>query len=230
MSLAIDSSTIDLPPGIGFATRLRTCTASLHVRAERSGILADLLRGHASRARYALFLRNLWPCYRALEAGLDGHRAAPALAPFAQPALYRSLAMAADLAMLCGGDWAARLPLLPAAARYAHRIEQAARRDGSRLIAHAYVRTMGDLSGGQVVARRLMQTLQMPPEALHFYAFPDVPDLAAAKSGYRAALDAAGMLVPQPEAVLREAQIAFRLNIALSEAVRGCPGGDAAIC
>jgi heme oxygenase len=49
---------------------LREATADLHRRAERSGVIADLLHGRATRSGYALWLRNLLPAYRNLEAAL----------------------------------------------------------------------------------------------------------------------------------------------------------------
>jgi heme oxygenase len=208
------------PDGAGLAARLRAATAALHRRAERSGIVADLLRGRPERAGYALMLRNLLPVYRAIEDGLVRHRATPWLRPFADPALFRSAAIAGDLsAMDEAGGWAS-LPLLPAGARYATRVARAAAGDGGRLIAHAHVRTLGDLSGGQLMAGLLARSLALPPGALRFYEFADVPDLAAAKAAWRQALDAAAPHLAAPDEVVREARIAFRLNIALAEAVR----------
>jgi heme oxygenase len=201
----------------GLAASLRTGTAALHTRAERSGILADLLRGQAGRAGYALLLRNLLPVYRAIEDGLERHRDTELLRPFARPELYRAPQIAADLAALYGPDWPDRVGLLPAGARYAYRAARAAEGDGGGLIAHAYVRTLGDLSGGQVLARQLARTLGLPAEALRFYDFADVPDLAVAKLAWRVALNE----VRSPSApIVHEARVAFRLNIALAEAVQ----------
>jgi len=205
------------PPGL--AARFRAGTASLHRRAERSGIMAALLRGQADRAHYALLLRNLLPVYRAIEDGLERHRDSPALRPFARAELYRAPRIAADLTALIGPDWTERLGTLPAGARYAYRVARAAERDGMALIAHAYVRTLGDLSGGQLFPALLARTLALPPQALQFYDFSAIPDLAAAKAAWRAAVDAAAPYLPAPERLVREAQVAFRLNIALSEAV-----------
>ena len=205
--------------------RLRAATASLHGRAERSGVVADLLRGHGSTAGYALLLRNLLPGYRALEAALGRRRAAaPWLAFFATPAFARAAAIEADLAALSGPAWATRLPLLPAGLRYAHRVSDAATEDG-RLVAHAYVRVLGDLSGGQVLARVLARSLGLEPAALRSLAFPDVPDLAAALARRRAAMDAACPHFASADATVREARVAFRLNIALAEAVRTAAAG-----
>src|SRR5262245_29449930 len=76
---------------------LRESTRVLHTQAERAGVINDILRGQASRADYALLLRNLLPAYERMEAGLDRHRATPAVGAVARRELYRSAALAADL-------------------------------------------------------------------------------------------------------------------------------------
>ncbi len=206
-----------LLPDPGFAVQLRSGTGALHARAERSGFVADMLHGRAGRAGYALLLRNLLPVYRAIEDGLEKPRVSRLLRPFARSELYRAARIEADLAALCGPNLPGDLPaLLPAGARYAARAARAAEGDGSLLIAHAYVRTLGDLSGGRMLGKLLKRTLALPNEALNFYDFPGVANIESAKTAWRTALDA----VPIQNALLHEARVAFRLNIALSEAVR----------
>jgi len=202
-------------------------TRVLHTTAERSGIIALLLRGQATQRGYAVLLRNLLGAYVALEAGLDAHRDTPGVFRVARPETYRSAAIAADLQALAGEDWAASLPLLPAGERYAIAIAQAAEVNGARLIAHAYVRTLGDLSGGQIVGELLRRAFGLPEEALSFYRFPAIADIGAYKTSYRQALDAAGAEIADPAAVVAEAALAFRLNIALSEAVASLEPGAA---
>ena len=48
--------------------------------------------------------------------------------------------------------------------------------DAPRLIAHAYVRYLGDLSGGRIVGRILARSPGLGPEALSFYDFPGIAD------------------------------------------------------
>jgi heme oxygenase len=194
------------------AAALRARTAALHVQAERSGIVADILRGRASRAGYARLLRNLLPAYQAMEAGLDRHRLSPGLRWFARPEMYRAAAIAADLSALGGAP-----ALLPAGAAYAARIAAC---DGPRLIGHAYARYLGDLSGGQVLKRLLARTLGLGAEGTSFYDFPEIADMDAFKRDFRAGLDRAGAEIGDVTPVLDEAAEAFRLNIAVSEAVQ----------
>lgn len=205
----------------GLADRLKARTWALHREAERSGILSDLLRGRAGIDAYALLLRNLLPVYEALEAGLGrAPPAAPAALLFARPELCRAAALRADLAAIGGPDWA-RLPVLPGATRYAAEVTAAA--SDHRLLAHAYVRYLGDLNGGQILKRMLGKTLGLGADQLGFYSFPAVADPEALAEQCRAALDRTVLAPAAAAAVVEEAMMAFRLNIALSEEVQRHP-------
>lgn len=209
-------------PSLSLALRERT--AALHTQAERSGIVSDILRGTVSRAGYILLLRNLVPAYDAMEQGLERHRNSPAVGAFAQRSMYRTGALYRDLAALHGEDWERAVPLLPEGKRYGKRAAEAARGDGSRLIAHAYARYLGDLSGGQILKKLLARSLGLTDQTLSFYGFPQIADPDAFKTQFRGALDRAGDLVGDRDAVIEESAIAFELNIDVSNAVLAAAG------
>lgn len=211
------SAVENVPASVITALYLRT--KFLHREAERTGIIADLLRGHASRNGYILLLRNLLPAYQALEHGLERHRDSPMLGALAGFELARAPAIEADLAALWGAQWSDDVPLLAAAGHYAGRVAKAAAGDGAKLLAHAYTRYLGDLSGGQILRRRLAASLELRPDQLSFYEFQRYADLDALKADYRHALDKAGALAADPDAVVEEGAIAFSFNIDLSRAV-----------
>lgn len=205
------------PDAPRLADRLRARTRDLHRAAERSGIVARLIAGGADRAGYALYLRNLLPAYAALEAGLERGRTTQPLSALARPEVYRASAIEADLEHLAGPGWVGRMALLPEGLAYARQVVAAASGGGGRLVAHAYVRYLGDLNGGRMLAAMVARFAG--PEAAAFLTFPAIDDLPAFRSAYRAALDEAGRGIADPEAIANEAAEAFRLNIALSEAV-----------
>jgi heme oxygenase len=205
---------------VSLTDAMRERTHALHTRAERSGIINDLLRGKADRHAYALLLRNLLPAYRFLETGLDAHRHSPALRAAARRELYRAPALAADLKQLAGDDWERTLPLLAAGKNYARRVALAGQGDGTGLIAHAYARYFGDLSGGQVLKRLLARAPALRPEELSFYDFPAIDDAAEFKQRYRRALDDSAASIADIGPVVTEAMVAFEHNIAVSEAVQ----------
>jgi heme oxygenase len=198
--------------------RLREATRLLHVQAERSGIIGALLRGGGSREAYALLLRNLAPAYSMMEQGLDRHTKSPALGLVARRELYRGPALESDLAELAGAGWRETLPLLPAGERYAHQVAAASGGDGIRLVAHAYLRYLGDLSGGQIMKRLLAKSLALDAAMLTFYDFPQIQDVPAFKTEFRGAIDFVGERASAAD-VIDEAEVGFRLTIELSEAV-----------
>jgi heme oxygenase len=205
---------------VSVVTALYLRTKTLHVEAERTGIIRDLLRGEASREGYVLFLRNLLPAYQAMEHGFERHRGSPALGALARYRLDRATAIQSDLIALCGKRRNRDIPLLAAGEVYAERIAEAAEGDGARLIAHAYTRYLGDLSGGLILQRLLARSLELRPSELSFYDFPRFTDLDGLKAGYRKALDRAGAMVRDGDAVVEEGAVAFTLNINLSCAVQ----------
>jgi heme oxygenase len=199
---------------------LRERTSALHAEAERSGIINDILRKRADRLAYALFLRNLLPANEEMERALERHRGSPVLRTFARPELYRAQRIASDLAVLCGDDWVENLPLLTAGKDYGADVAEAGRGDGLGLMAHAYVRYFGDLSGGQVLRRLLGTSLALPPGALSMYEFPDVRDPHEIKRLMRKAIDEADVTGSERELIIEEAVGAFRHNIEVSRAVQ----------
>lgn len=200
------------------ANALREHTRALHAQAERSGVMQALLHGVAGRPAYTLLLRNLLPAYLELEHALERLRELPALRSLAQRAVYRAASLESDLVALCGEAWR-HLPVLADARRYADRIAGAAQGNAVGIVAHAYVRYLGDLNGGRLLRAVLGRTLRLPPEALSFYAFPGVDDLGRLRDEYRAAFDRLQLTADERQTVLDEAAEAFRLNIGLSTAV-----------
>ncbi len=191
----------------------------LHSKAERSGIIHEMLHGRVTREGYALLLRNLLPAYRQMEVELERLRHIPAFQGLAHRAVYRAGAIEVSLSALYGRSWADALPLLPAGQRYAHRIETVARGGGSRLIAHVYTRYLGDLNGGQILKRLLSQSLGLGLEALSFFDFPEIADMVQFKTDYRNAIDLSAREIAHIGPVVEEAATAFDLNIQVSEAV-----------
>jgi len=170
-----------------------------------------LLRGQLPRSAYCALLRDLHAIYAALEDGLRRQAGNAALAPIAMPELFRAEALAADLHALAGPNWRQR-PLRATAQAYATRLRELDRREPARLAAHAYVRYLGDLSGGQTVGRIVAASLRLPPQAQRFYDFGGAGAELAAR--FRYGLDRCG---GDAEAIVDEAQLAFRLHERLFE-------------
>jgi len=199
---------------------LRERTKALHALAERTGIVTEILHRRASVVGYALLLRNLLPVYRAMEQSLAAHGTSPVVGPIVRPELYRTDAIVADLDALAKLHRFNELPQLPEAARYADAIGQAAEGAGVRLIAHAYTRYLGDLSGGQILKRLLERSLDLPGEVFSFYDFPEIADIGIFKAEYRSAIERAGNELVEFDVIVEEGARAFELNIELSLAIQ----------
>jgi heme oxygenase len=202
----------------GLVQRMRRRTSQLHRLAERSGVVAELLRGQITQTAYALLLRNLLPAYQTMEQALD-QGTSPLLHGIGHPSLSRTAAIEADLSRLAGHDWPASLSLLPSGQRYADRVSQAAQGDGALLIAHSYTRYLGDLSGGQIIGRRLASLFPEIGPGLQFTRFDGIPNLRDFAEAYRLALDQAGTRLSDSDRVVEEAAVAFQMNIDVSNEI-----------
>lgn len=195
---------------------LREQTRSLHADAERSGIMRNFLRGRIDRRGYVMLLAALHPLYEALETALDAH---PDL-PVRFCPLYRTPGLAADLEVLHGPEWPREIVVAPSARVLADRIARLAETGPTRLAAHAYVRYLGDLSGGAALGSLVRRALKLDNGAgTAFYAFPP-PDAAEWKARFRTALDTMGGEADTHADVVDEACAAFRLHITMFEEIQ----------
>lgn len=198
------------------AERLKSETRDLHRAAERSDFMAALLRGRLGRDAYVLLLRSLHEIYAALEAGLDAQERDPRLASLWHPALARRGALERDLCQLAGTGWATDLAPRPAALRHARHLQRLAREAPDLLAAHAYVRYLGDLSGGQLLASIVERSLQLPAgEATRFYDFGGAASAAQRAQAFREQLAALDDRGPGADALVAEASLAFGLHLDL---------------
>jgi heme oxygenase len=183
-----------------------------HRHAERTGVIRQMVKRQISRAQYAVYLRNLYPVYRALEHRLATLCLSPGFELITDPALARSQSIEQDMSNLIGIDWQDRFELMESAEIYADRIAAASL---SQLVAHAYVRYLGDLNGGQIVKRLLREALELTDRELSFYDFPDIDNIPDFRLRFRASLNAlSGNL--DIESVISETLSAFQMATALS--------------
>lgn len=200
---------------------LKARTARSHVRAEKSGVVADLLRKQASREAFVLLLRNLEPVYAALEDSLDRLATKSPVSLIHFPAVARQGALQGDLLRMAGPNWR-ELAIVPAAQDYAARVRDVAARQPDLLLAHAYVRYFGDLNGGQILRKLIGEALGIPAETLGFYDFSAIEAMKPFLALYRSAFEEALARVEDPELVLSEAEGAFEFNISVSNECQAC--------
>lgn len=204
------------------ARRLREGTAEVHRAAERMALIQALLRGLADRPTYAALLAAYARVYAALERALVSHAEHPVIAPLVLPELWRREALARDLAALAGAGVPLTASESPATAAYCRRLDRLAAEAPELLVAHAYTRYLGDLSGGSVLGRLVGRALDLRPGAgLDFYAFPAIDDVEAYRVAYRGRLDRLPIGDAVADAIVDEARAAFACNIALFAELEG---------
>ena len=200
----------------GLALRLREGTRALHGATERAGVMPALLRGTLPALPFHRMQRNLHAVYQALEAALQRHARHPVLAPLALAQLARGPALAADLDSLHGPGWSGTLALVPAAQAYVERLQHLDRTDPPRLAAHAYVRYLGDLSGGQTLRRLVQKAYALEGDrGTRFYDFGPPERVAALVREFRAVLDALPLDDAAQQALVDEACWAFEQHVRL---------------
>lgn len=185
------------------AQRLRDDCAKHHHQVEQHPFIQKLFSGNCTLELYGHYLARLAPVYEALEAGL---RALPQSSPYQTlclPVLYRSAPLAADLQVL--GQQPETADAVPLAA-YLAAVDHP-----QRLAAGFYVRYLGDLGGGQILARILSASLGLTDEAgLRFFRYPQVTVQQCRKQA-KGALDALGEDVSQ-DPIVNAAQTIFTLH------------------
>jgi heme oxygenase len=101
---------------------------------------------------------------------------------------------------------------------YVTRLESLDRDRPALLAAHAYVRYLGDLSGGQMLDRVVRGALGLSGEdGARFFAFGDGARVATAKQSLREALDTLPLGADDADAVVDEAGRAFERHLAMFE-------------
>lgn len=210
------NSTAAQPTGLGH--QLKTATAAMHRRVERTAFMASLLRGQVDRQRYAGLLHNLQALYAALEETLARHATTPGVAPVVMPELFRSRAIAADLQVLAGNDALAHAPLAQATQHYVERLQELSAAEPGLLVAHAYVRYLGDLNGGQALRRVVVRSLGLAGSAgTMFYDFGDLAAQQRLVQRFRAGLNAVDAQGPPAGTIVAEAIGAFERHEHLFE-------------
>lgn len=199
-------------PDASLARLLKEETAAAHDRAEHAHFIVDLMSGKLTKEAFVALQEQALLFYTALENALDALDGDERLAKVADRRLDRAGALRHDVEQL-GGNLNPE-PLRGTADYVAELNAIAAAKDTPALIAHHYVRYLGDLSGGQIIASKMKTLLNIEPEALTFYQFPDLGKLKPYKDHYREALDslAPELSTEEQSHMIFAAGQAFQLN------------------
>ncbi len=195
------------------SSNLRECTAAAHGHAERTPFMSRLVDGSLTRGAVADYAGQLWFVYAALERAVRATVHLPYMAVMADVRLERLASLERDLLELVGLEWRSELIAGPGTRAYVDRLDElAAKEDELGLIAHHYVRYLGDLAGGQVISRMLRQRYGVSECGVNFYDFASIGKVKPYRDDYRARLDSLDLDAPQTVWLISEANQAFDLN------------------
>lgn len=161
-------------------------------------------------------MASLYHIYVALEEEIERNRDNPVYAPLYFPEeLHRKATLERDMAFWYGARWQEAIPYTQATRRYVRRLQDVGRRQPELLVAHAYTRYLGDLSGGQVLKKIAQKALALPSsgEGVDFFTFPNIASPTKFKQLYRSRMNSLEMTPEVRQRVLEEAKTAFLLNI-----------------
>lgn len=198
------------------STRLREGTQHSHTAAENTAFMKCFLKGIVEREPLQKLFADLFFVYSALETALQSHANNPLVGPIYFPELNRTEHLANDLAFYYGDNWQNEISISPAAQVYCDRIQQISETDPVLLVAHAYTRYLGDLSGGQSLKNIIRSALDLPPNfGTDFYEFSQISTPEARrhfKDRYRQALNSIPVGEEAIARIIDEANAAFTYN------------------
>ncbi|XP_044089647.1 heme oxygenase 2 [Neovison vison] len=195
---------------------LKEGTKEAHDRAENTQFVKDFLKGNIRKELFKLATTALYFTYSALEEEMERNKDHPAFAPLYFPMeLHRKEALTKDMEYFFGEDWEEKVRCSEAAQKYVERIHYVGQNEPELLVAHAYTRYMGDLSGGQVLKKVAQRALKLPStgEGTQFYLFENVDNAQQFKQLYRARMNALDLNLKTKERIVEEANRAFEYNM-----------------
>eukprot|EP00548_Thalassiothrix_antarctica_P008337 CAMPEP_0194132186 /NCGR_PEP_ID=MMETSP0152-20130528/2720_1 /TAXON_ID=1049557 /ORGANISM="Thalassiothrix antarctica, Strain L6-D1" /LENGTH=480 /DNA_ID=CAMNT_0038827151 /DNA_START=14 /DNA_END=1456 /DNA_ORIENTATION=+ len=221
-TLSDDSSSSEdelLLSTIRLSDALKKGTSEAHEAAENVHFVKNFIKGDIDRDMYADLILSLYYVYETLEKELDNKAPDHFCACHFPEDLARKETLVEDVEFWHGDDYFAKPhSMSPATRDYVERLKWISRTEPLLLLSHAYTRYLGDLSGGKFLARVARRAMKLQGgDGLAFYTFENIPSEKAFKDMYREALDDLPLSTQQIEALVREANVAFLLNMRLFE-------------
>ena len=205
-----------------FAKQLKEGTKKSHSAAENTTFVKSFLRGVVNKESYRALVNDLYFVYCALEDEVSNLKDHPVVGNLQLPDLERRDSLEMDLRYYYGPIWRSLIKPSEACERYVNRIREVAKNEPELLVGHHYTRYLGDLSGGQILKGIAQKAMELGDgQGLKFYDFEKIEDTKAYKSGYRGILNDLSIDQHQADAIIVEANYAFRLNMYMFDTLEG---------
>jgi len=196
------------------AQQLREGTTKSHSMAENVSFVKSFLGGVVDKKSYRQLVASLFFIYVAIEEEIEKNKDHVAVNFIYFPELFRKKSLINDLTYYYGLDWENQIKPSLATQVYVDRIHNIGANQPELLIAHAYTRYIGDLSGGQILKKIAKNAMQLQNNlGTAFYDFDSIPDEMAFKKIYRDSLNNIPLSDLQINQIISEANIAFNLNM-----------------
>lgn len=201
---------------LDLALRLREGTQQSHTTAENTAFMKCFLKGIVEWEPFRKLTADLYFLYSALEDEIRRHVDHPVVGPMYFPELERRAKLEQDLAFYYGDNWRDQIVASQEGKNYVARIQEISATNPALLVAHSYVRYMGDLSGGQSLRNIVRSALNLPPDkGTGLHEFDQIATVEARrefKGKYRDALNSLPVDETLAEQIVAEANAAFQLN------------------
>jgi heme oxygenase len=206
----------------GLATLLRVGTQKSHSAAESTDFIKCFLKGVVDKSSYSRLVGNLYFVYKAIEEEFEVHKNDPVLSKLYYRELWREKSLELDMLFYFGSNWREEVKPTSAAQNYIARIREISAKDPVLLVAHAYTRYMGDLSGGQILKKIAKESMGLQDgNGTAFYEFDDIRNHGEFKKRYREALDTLPVDEATAERIVEEANASFHQNMAMFRELEG---------
>lgn len=217
--MSTDTKNSESPVG-DLSEALKESTKDVHEQAENTEFMKNFQKGQVSLEEFKLVMSSLYFIYSALEEEIERNKENPCFAPVYFPTeLHRKSSLEKDMLYFYGSKWRSVIHCPEAVKKYVERLHYVGQKEPQLLVAHAYTRYLGDLSGGQVLKKIAQKALQLPStgEGLAFFTFDAVSSAMKFKQLYRSRMNSLDLDKASKEKVVEEARTAFLLNIKMFE-------------
>ncbi|MGB5634699.1 MAG: heme oxygenase (biliverdin-producing) [Waterburya sp.] len=207
---------------VNLATMLREGTKKSHTMAENVGFVKCFLKGVVEKKSYRKLVTSLYFVYSAMEEEMERLKDHPVVSRIYFPELNRKQSLEQDLYFYYGANWREEAKNTEAGKAYVARIREIADTQPELLVAHAYTRYLGDLSGGQILKKISQRAMNLTDgEGTAFYEFADISDEKAFKNNYRQTMNELPIDLATAEEIVTEANAAFGKNMELFQELEG---------
>ncbi|CAK4100174.1 unnamed protein product [Aphanomyces euteiches] len=220
-AIFVDENDSSVSPSGHLAEDLKYGTKKSHREAENVHFIREFIKGRIQKDVYKVMVAMMYYIYEALEEMLR-HAANDAVISCLHfpDELERFESLQRDLAYYYGDNWQEVMPPPSKATKeYVARLYFIGRNQPALLVAHAYTRYMGDLSGGQILKRTAIKAMGLDgTNGTAFYDFQNITSSHKVfKDKYRQALNSLTISDDVGEKLVQEANVAFLLNMKVFE-------------